>query len=479
MTSLPSSLHFVGIAGIGMSGVAQAAAFLGIKVSGSDRAIHAPENRDIVTSLTSQGIRLFAQDGSVYQHTAPEALVYSTAIEEDNPDFACAPGGTLRIHRSEAITRIVNAMQGKQLHAVAGTSGKTTVSAWLTEALYHLNADPVSLCGGLMNRFASPELCGNFRPGQGTPFVIEADESDKSLLNYTPESAILLNIGTDHYSKEELQDVFAAFIRSVRGPSVIGEQAFLEIGAERLKGKDITIFSGDKNAPAFYGEFPVRKLDSLRIENGRYFCAFDGLPEIALPVPGMHSALNALAVHTLLVKLGYSSQDALEAVKAFSGVWRRFDYAGEIIPGVPVYDDYAHNVDKIRSALLTAQSLASGRVFAVFQPHGFAPLRFMREELLEMLDSVIREGDSFRFLPVFYAGGTASFSPTSEEVVSAFCSTVKNPERFTYAPDREKTEKDWKCRLKPGDMVLILGARDNSLSLWAKKIAKSLDFLKN
>ena len=466
---LPRSMHFVGIAGIGMSGVAQAAASQGIRVTGSDRALHSVENERIFSSLRAQGIRLFEQDGSVWQRAGelPESLVYSTAIEEDNPDFLHAPKNTPRLHRSQAITLLAEHLKGGRICAVAGTSGKTTVASWLTESLFRLGADPGALCGGLMNFFSKGALCGNFLPGKG-PFVLEADESDKSLLNYTPDCALVLNIGTDHYSREELADVFRRFLLSATGPVVVGDRAFLEMGPDHFRGRNITLFSAESGPDSLAG-FPVRRLTSRRASRKGYYCSFAGSEEFLLPAPGLHSALNALAVHTMLTAMGYDPGKALSALRLFSGVWRRFDFAGHLTSGASVYDDYAHNVEKIRSCLSAAKPMAAGRLFAVFQPHGFRPLGFMREELFSMLEETLGEKDEFLFLPVYYAGGTSSFSPTSDEVAESFAKRTKHPGRYRFAADRSEAERRLASAGKD-DLVLIMGARDNSLSLWAKKI---------
>ncbi|MBR2425185.1 MAG: hypothetical protein IKB16_00435 [Lentisphaeria bacterium] len=470
---MPKSLHFVGIAGIGMSGVAQAAASLGIRVTGSDRAIHAPENKKILDSLRKQGIVLYEQDGSVYKDYTPEMLVFSTAVEEGNPDFR---PDVARLHRSEAVTLLVELMKGKKLHAVAGTCGKTTVSGWLTAALSHLSADPVSLCGGLMNEFSDETYCGNFRNGTGDAFVLEADESDKSLLNYTPDSAILLNIGDDHYSREEVADVFATFLKKVKGPCVIEDRAFQEIGAERLRGCQIYLVSSDADAPSEIAGYPVRKLENVSAKNGGFYCKFSGIgDEFLLPVPGVHSALNALAVFTLLTALGYDEGASLEAIRHFSGVWRRFDFCGTFPTGAKVYDDYAHNPDKIRSAVMTAQVLAGeGKVHAVFQPHGFKPMRMMRDELFAILEDILRPGDSFSFLPVFYAGGTAAFTPTSEEVIADYNTRTIREGKYGYYAARPDAKIALEKTADRDDLILILGARDNSLSLWAKELGGSI-----
>ena len=473
---LPKSLHFVGIGGIGMSGLAQMFRDLGCTVTGSDRALGHPENERIFAALRKCGAKLCPQDGSVYADGyAPDAIVYSTAIEEDNPDFRCAPPGTRRLHRSEALSLGIGALRGRFTIAVTGTCGKTTVSAWLADALDRLGGDPGMLSGGYVKRFREDGAPGNYRGGFGRDFVIEADESDKSLLNYVPDAALILNIGTDHYSREELAEVFLKFAGSARSCVVMELAAFQEIGPKRFpSGKMILLFSGDPDAPVSCAGRPVLRLDSYRVADGSAWCAFNGLPEIRLPMPGRHNALNALAVHTVLTSRGYDSMDALKAVSEFSGVARRFDRAGVMANGALVIDDYAHNVEKLASCIGAAQELApEGRVVTVFQPHGFAPQRFMREALAKALPSILRPADQFIFLPVYYAGGTASFSPTSAEV-AATCREAAGSYAASILDfeDRQECERYLKTVTKRGDVVIVAGARDESLSIWAKSLTK-------
>ena len=473
---LPKSLHFVGIGGIGMSGLAQMFRDLGCAVTGSDRALGHPENERIFTALRKCGAKLYPQDGSVYADGyAPDAIVYSTAIEEDNPDFRCAPPGTRRLHRSEALSLGIRALHGRFTIAVTGTCGKTTVSAWLADALDRLGGDPGMLSGGYVKRFREDGAAGNYRGGFGRDFVIEADESDKSLLNYVPDTALILNIGTDHYSREELAEVFLKFANSARSCVVMELAAFEEIGPEKFPaGKMIVLFSGEADAPVSCAGCPVLRLDSYRVADGSAWCAFNGLPEIRLPMPGRHNALNALAVHTVLTSRGYDSMDALKAVSEFAGVARRFDRMGVMANGAQVIDDYAHNVEKLASCIGAAQELApEGRVVTVFQPHGFAPLRFMREALAKTLPSLLRPADTFIFLPVYYAGGTASFSPTSAEV-AATCREAAGAKAGSILDfeDRQECERYLKQAVKRGDVVIVAGARDESLSIWAKSLTK-------
>ena len=474
---LPRSLHFIGAGGIGMSGLAQMYRDLGCEVSGSDRALEHPENARIFAALRAAGVKLYPQDGSAYAGGyAPDAIVYSTAIEDNNPDFRSAPPGTRRLHRSEALSLAIGALRGRFTIAVTGTCGKTTVSAWLADAIDRLNGDPGVLSGGYVKRFRDEGLAGNYRKGFGRDFVLEADESDKSLLNYVPDAALILNIGTDHYSREELAAVFRQFAVSARSVVVMELAAFREIGPETFpSGKMIVLFSDDPAAPVSCAGRPVLHLDSYRVADGAAWCSFCGLPEIRLPLPGRHNALNALAVHTVLTTRGYDPADALRAVSEFGGVVRRFDRVGAMANGAQVIDDYAHNVEKLASCIRAAQELApEGRVTTVFQPHGFAPLRFMREALANALPGLLRDGDEFIFLPVYYAGGTAAFTPTSEDAAETCRAALgTRADAVKTFGARDACAAHLAETLKTGDVAVVAGARDESLSIWAKSLTKT------
>lgn len=466
-------LHFAGIGGIGMSALAQMSASLGFATSGSDRAAASPENARIFNALKAQGITIHPQDGSVYNSGTPDILVYSTAVESDNPDIAMAPGTVEHIHRSAALKFLIEACNAENMIAVTGTSGKTSVTAQMAEALYHLGMDPGVLCGGLVNEFITDGLAGNYRPmGENGYFVVEADESDKSLLNYTADTALVLNIGTDHYSKEELSEVFRKFIVNTRKYVVLSDDVLAAVGAGACDGKQVMVFSAKNDAPDTICGFPVVKLDSYRAGTDGAFCAFDGTDEIPLRAPGFHNALNALAVYGTLRLLGFEKADSRNAVCAFSGVWRRFDYAGRISCGAAVYDDYAHNVEKILSCYGAAKSIAAGKVCLIFQPHGFKPFGFMREALFEALEKNLAPEDIFALLPVYYAGGTSSFTPSSAEVAADYRTRSGNAYRYPDFPDRENAEKYLDDTLQNGDIAVVMGARDNSLAIWAKKITK-------
>ena len=236
----------------------------------------------------------------------------------------------------------------------------------------------------------------------------------------------------------------------------------------------VLLFSGDPNAPVSCAGHRVIRLDSYRVADGSAWCSFGGLPEIRLPMPGRHNAVNAMAVHTVLTSRGYDAMEALKAVSEFGGVARRFDRAGLMANGAQIIDDYAHNVEKLSSCIRAAQELApDGRVVTVFQPHGFAPLRFMREPLANALPSLLRPCDEFIFLPVYDAGGTASFSPTSPEAAETCRAALGDRAGSVKVfDDRMPCGKYLETAVKRGDVVIIAGARDESLSIWAKSLTK-------
>lgn len=474
MDQLPQSLHFIGVGGIGMSALAQMAAFLGCETSGSDRAFRSPENRRIMDALRGKGVRLYPQDGSRFDAPdLPAALVCSTAIEKDNPDLLRAPEGIPCLHRSEALRLLVEKCSAP-VFAVTGSCGKTTVSAWLAEALDRVGVSASLISGGLAKHFIRDGFAGNYAPGNDL-CVLEADESDRSLLNYTADHAMVLNIGTDHYSKEELADVFRRFLLQTRVSAVLEDRVLDAVGPECVKHLKVALFSTDPASPSVRSGYPVFRVTGYRREEGGLRAEINGR-SVRLPQPGLHNAANAAAVCAGLSLIGIDPEKALSAVEEFSGVWRRFDFAGRTPGGAAVYDDYAHNVEKICSCVEAVHEVCRGRVVFLFQPHGYGPFGFMRPELYPALEKVLGEGDVFGFLPVYYAGGTTSFRPRSEEVAAEY--DARHPGgRYRWFADRSEAAM-FLGNLGPSDAAVVMGARDNSLSDWAKELAGNQSDLK-
>ncbi len=480
MTNSTESWHFVGICGIGMSGLAQFARALGLRVSGSDRGLGHPENAALAEALRRRDIRLFPQDGSRFAADSgadmPDAIIYSSAIEPDNPDFAAAPECPRR-HRAAALRDLIlraTGNGGRLSIAVAGSCGKTSTTALIAEALFHLQRDPECIDGGFIKAFATPEAPGNFRAGSG-PLVFEADESDKSLLAFHPDYALVLNIGTDHYPKAELAAMFAQFVNQARRGAVLEASVWQAVRARLRPGLELRIFGNADDARRISAPIPGQWLAGYRAGRGVSQADFgDGIFR-TLPAPGRHTALNVLAAAELLKLLGADAQSALDAALATSGVSRRFDFKGRTAGGAAVYDDYAHNPEKIAGALNAARELAGddGKVFTFFQPHGYGPFGFMRDELGAVLARELRAADRFYLFEPYYAGGTSSFSPHAGEVLESW--RRRHPDLPAEAvPSRAAARRLLVNATGPHDVILVLGARDNSLADWAAELAENI-----
>lgn len=469
LTVIKETIHFVGIGGIGMSGLAQMYRWAGFEVSGSDRALNNPENAELFAKIKSQGIKLYPQDGSFAKEGKPSLIIYSTAIESDNPDFI-AGKEVEKKHRAKALSDIVDLMKDKISVAVSGSCGKTSATAWIGEALFNMGLDPIVLNGGMINSFCNKTYSGNFRSGNGKYFIYEADESDKSLVAFSPDYSILLNIGTDHYSKEELIKVFEKFLINTKKGAVIEEELFKMLSPQsysHLKTIVVSLTNSDSS------EWKLVSYQGGTIQKTVFSCDKRTIV-LKMPQPGIHNAANALcAAATIRLLLPETDLNTvLKAIEVFKGVHRRFEKKGTMTNGAEVIDDYAHNVEKIASCIRTAQEITKGNVYAIFQPHGYGPFKFMRTPLFPELEKVLRENDKFILLPVFYAGGTSSFTPKAEEVQSEYAGKSSVKERYLFFENRPAAKKYLHSTASNGDTIVIMGARDSSLALWGKELTQ-------
>jgi UDP-N-acetylmuramate--alanine ligase len=422
--------HLVGIAGVGMSALAQALINAGHTVSGSDRfRDQGRENLEVLATLQRAGVTLFSQDGSgVTAQTA--AVVISTAIEPDNPDLAAAQKRGVPVrHRAEVLAELV---AGKKLVAIAGTAGKTTTTALVGHLLVELGADPSVINGGVVLGWRRRNALGSARQGRADLWVVETDESDRSLLRFAPDWAIITNISKDHFELDEVVALFRQFAAQVKTGIICGPGV-----AERLRGHT----SAALHSPATINHYP---------------CA----------LPGRHNAENVLLAATLCEHLGHATGKIRAALATFQGVQRRLEKVGAR-DGVTIFDDYAHNPAKIAAACAAVQPV-HGRLFAVWRPHGFGPLALMLDELTAALAAVLRPQDTALILPVFYAGGTTQAKVTSNDLVVAL---GRRGVRATSAADYLALEKQVRAEWRPGDVVLVMGARDPDLPLFARRLA--------
>jgi UDP-N-acetylmuramate--alanine ligase len=448
----PGRFHYAGIAGSGMSALAQFQTMTGGSASGSDRAFDRGERGELRAQLERLGIGIMPQDGSGVA-AGLSALVVSTAVEEQVPDFAAARAKSIPIvHRSELLAHFVAT---HRTVAVSGTSGKSTVTAMIFEILAGADRDPSVITGGDLRLLQAQGLPGNAFAGGSDILVVEADESDGSLVRYAPAIGVILNLQRDHKEMAEVAEMFAVLRARSREALVVGEDENLDAlagGALRfgfgpradIRGHDLELHSSGSR---------------FQVEQVRF----------SLPVPGKHNVANALAAIAACRALDVKLADMVAPLASFQGVGRRFQTIGAA-RGVTVVDDFAHNADKISAALVTAKFNAP-RVLAIYQPHGFGPTRFLRKDFVDTFSSELRPEDRLWMLEIFYAGGTATRDFSAADIVDEVAARGAKAE---FAPSRAWLVARIGEEAKPGDVVLVMGARDPSLSDFARQIVAEL-----
>lgn len=448
---LPKRYHLVGVAGVGMSALAQVLLAQGHTVTGSDRYIDDGQELAIFRKLRICGVLLMPQDGSAI---APDtaAVIVSTAIEEDNADVRAAREKKIPIMKRAEMLACLAA--GHIVVGVAGTSGKTTVTGMLGWILECLGQDPTVVNGGAVVNWRSEYRIGNVRMGWSRLWVVELDESDRSLLGFAPDWAVVNNISKDHFELAEVQSLFRDFAKRVRRGIVCGAGVSAVL-------RDV--MDPGKPEPAVIEE-PIDLVE----ENGHHGFHYKGV-SFSCPTIGRHNAENAFAAVVLCERLGLNLTAVRNALSSFGGIERRLEKVGES-NGVTVIDDYAHNPAKIRAGW-QALVPAHRRILGVWRPHGFGPLASMLNELAETFAEVCRTGDHLYILPVYYAGGTAKREVTSENLVRELKARHVPAELVSdYDELRARLVK----RAKPGDAVLCMGARDPRLPLFAREMLDGL-----
>jgi UDP-N-acetylmuramate--alanine ligase len=449
--------HFSGIAGAGMNPLARLLRAHGHIVQGSDRSFDQDKNADLAAGLRALGIEVKPQDGSAVT-AAVDRFVYSTAVEADTPEMRAARDlGLERVTRPALLAEVVGA--GRPGIAIAGTSGKSTVTgmlAWLARE----SGVTATVIGGAA--LVGDGEGGCFVPGPpGAAVAAEACESDGTLRGYRPALGLIHNITRDHGEVDTLRDQFATFARQC-GRLLVNARCpeALALGRE---------FNG-----LAYGAAPAAKtrLDVGTVGPWRATGTLhtDGRTiALDVPQPGLHNLENAGAAALLALELGIAPATVERLIACFPGVARRFQVVGTSPGGIRVVDDFAHNGDKIRAAITTAQAGAA-RIVAVFQPHGFGPARFLRPELKALLPSLLRPSDRFCYAEIFYAGGTTTRDISSRDLADDLPPTLG----CGYAKDHAAVVRWVAAKTRPGDTVLMMGARDPELPRLARSILSAL-----
>ncbi len=454
---------FCGIGGSGMSALAAILKQKGHEVSGSDRGRDNGDSPEKFTLLERQGIKLFPQDGSGIDDNI-DILVVSSAVEDSIPDVRAALVRDIPVRkRAEVLAGLFNGMRGI---AVGGTSGKTTVTGMVGHILLEAGRTPTVMNGGQVVSFLEKGLSGNALVGTGELFVAETDESDGSIALFMPDIAVLNNITLDHKPLDELRPLFAGFVSKTKSAAVIN--------LDDPEAAELAHLN--KNTVTFAIEHPQARFCAENLSpqpTGMHFMLRDHesgeVAEVNLQVPGRHNVLNALAAIAACCAAGIPLSQAAGFIGSFKGIKRRFEIVGKA-NDVTVIDDFGHNPDKIAATLQTLCE-TPGRIIAVFQPHGFGPTRMLKDGLIETFCRYL-SGDDLLVMPeIYYAGGTAQKTISAGDIIDAVAAAGKQAAFF----ERRADIPDFILQqAKPGDRVVVMGARDDTLSDFARSILDGL-----
>jgi UDP-N-acetylmuramate--alanine ligase len=430
------SYHLVGIGGAGMSALGYLLALKGFNVTGSDRANdRAGEKQTVFTKLKKKGIKLFPQDGSGIT-AETDCIVISTAIEEDNADIQKAKMHNIPIkHRTDILKEMSS---DRTLIGITGTAGKTTVTGIIGWILERTGFAPTVVNGGETINWVNDDSIGSTRLGKDDLWVLELDESDKTLLKFSPDWAVITNITKDHFEIEELNNIFCKFVCQVKKGIITS-----------------------KNIP-----------QNCQISQNACGSTFS-FEEINfdLQLLGEHNIQNAILALMMCKKLGVNLQSAAEALSEFKGIKRRLEIVGKK-KGITVIDDYAHNPAKITASIKAVKPFFK-KINAVWRPHGFAPLKLMLKELAFAFSENLSKSDSLFLLPVYYAGGTASKEINSNNLQEAILQNA--PELSVRVVENYDALKN--CLLadaRDEEVILLMGARDPALPLFAEELLAAM-----
>ena len=437
-------IHFIGLGGAGMSGIARIMLAKGINISGSDA-----KDSSVLSGLKTLGAQVFIGHAASNIGDA-DILVVSSAIDQSNPEIIAANAkGLVILTRAQALALLMS--ESKSV-AVAGTHGKTTTTSMLTVALQQAGLDPSFAIGGMINRGGT-----NAHWGSGEIFIAEADESDGSFLAYKPFGAIVTNIELDHVDNfpdiESVNKIFVDFVNSIQ------PGGFLVAGIDspgvahllsQIERRDIEIITYGESADYSISHVSLQPTES----HARITKLGKVLGEISLTIPGNHNVENATAALATAIKLGAPVADLLVGLNKFSGAKRRFENRGTV-GGVTVIDDYGHHPTEVKVTLETAKRFAgSGRVIAIFQPHRYSRTAMFVDQFAEVLELA-----DHTYLLEIYAASEAAMPGVSSILIA----NAMKSESVTFEPSMIDVVSYAVSEAKPGDLIITLGAGDVNL----------------
>jgi len=446
---------FIGIAGTGMSALAQYLRGIGKNVSGSDRYFKEGEFNETQEKLEAEGIKCFLQDGSGINDRS-DLIVVSTAIEDTVYEVQKAKQLNIPIiKRSELLALIAGS---KKTIAVGGTSGKSTATAMLFAILEHAGMQPSIISGAGLTSIIKAGKIGNAKVGPGDWLVIEADESDGSIVYYKPEIGLLLNVDKDHKEIDSLMKIFTTFKNNSK-KFVVNRSHPL---ARKLSVDIENDFSIDEKSPAkiVSGDF---------IQNGLTIQFRIDQAPFTINTLGRHNMENAVAAVTVADHIGVDLETCAAALKNYEGIYRRSQVYGNK-NGVWLIDDYAHNPVKCAASIMACQPVAK-KVIAWFQPHGYAPTKFLRKDFVDEISKALRSSDEIWMSEIFYAGGTTTKDISSNDLINDL--KAKDANAF-FVENRNDLVSSIRSHLTDNCVLLLMGARDPSLEQFAKQVWNEL-----
>ena len=449
------NVFFIGVAGVGMSAIAQYLAGIEKNVSGSDRYFKEGGFNDTKTKLEAEGIQCFLQNGDGIT-AETDLVVVSTAIEDTVFEVQKAKHLNIPIiKRSELLALIA---KSKRTIAVGGTSGKSTTSAMLFNILDKAGLEPSIISGAGLVSIIKEGKIGNAKVGKGEWLVIEADESDGSIVQYEPEIGLLLNVDKDHQEIDELMSIFGIFKNNCKKFIVNQSNAL----AKQLSQNIAQDFSSDPNSEAGY----IAKNFMQEGFNIKY--SILNIP-FSINTIGRHNMENALAAVAVANQVGVDLETCSSSLKNYEGIYRRNQVLGNK-NGVWVIDDYAHNPVKCAAAIRSCQPV-SDRVVAWFQPHGYGPTRFLRDDFVREIAAALRPQDEIWMSEIFYAGGTAVKDISASDLINDIKAMGK---KAFFVEDRKHFLETARPHLSDNSVLLLMGARDPGLEAFSKSVFDSL-----
>ena len=438
-----------------MSAIAQYLKGIGKNVSGSDRFFVAGGYNETKEKLEAEAIPCYVQDGSGIT-SATDLVVVSTAIEDTVEEVQKAKQLNIPIIKRSELLALIAA--SKRTIAVGGTSGKSTTSAMLFDILEYAGLEPSIISGAGLISIIRKGKIGNAKVGKGEWLVIEADESDGSIIQYQPELGLLLNVDKDHQEIDELMGLFRIF----KGNSKMFSVNQAHPLARKFSQHEQQDFSTDPDAFAGYmaTDFKQEGLTiSFRISG----------VDFKLNIVGKHNMENAVAAVTVANGIGVGLETCAEALRIYEGIYRRHQVYGNK-NGVWFIDDYAHNPVKCAAAIEACQPVAP-KLIAWFQPHGYKPTKFLRDDFVREIGRVLRPEDEIWMSEIFYAGGTATKDISANDLVNDLKAMGKSA---FFVENRNDLLANLRPHLIDNCVLLLMGARDPSLEQFAKKVWEDL-----